>query len=79
MIELAENRYGKSRVRLMKVTRHEHGHDLRALLRSGADDVQIAAAIGALWGQRADRYSELRGLQSADTQAERIEMSYIGG
>jgi urate oxidase len=28
-IELAENRYGKSRVRLMKVTRHEHGHDLR--------------------------------------------------
>jgi urate oxidase len=29
MIELAENRYGKSRVRLVKVTRHEHGHDLR--------------------------------------------------
>lgn len=29
MIELAENRYGKSRVRLMKVTRHDHGHDLR--------------------------------------------------
>ena len=29
MIELAENRYGKSRVRLMKVTRHPNGHDLR--------------------------------------------------
>jgi len=29
MIQLAENRYGKSRVRLMKVTRHDHGHDLR--------------------------------------------------
>lgn len=29
MIELAENRYGKSRVRLMKVTHHDHGHDLR--------------------------------------------------
>ena len=28
MIELAENRYGKSRVRLMKVTRHAHGNDL---------------------------------------------------
>jgi urate oxidase len=28
MIELAENRYGKSRVRLMKVTRHDHGHDV---------------------------------------------------
>jgi len=29
MIELAENRYGKSRVRLMKVTRYDHGQDLR--------------------------------------------------
>lgn len=29
MIELAENRYGKSRVRLMKVTRNADGHDLR--------------------------------------------------
>jgi urate oxidase len=33
MIELTENRYGKSRVRLVKVTRHKHGneqvHDLR--------------------------------------------------
>ena len=29
MIALAENRYGKSRVRLMKVTRHPHGHELR--------------------------------------------------
>jgi urate oxidase len=29
MIELAENRYGKSRVRLMKVTRTPDGHDLR--------------------------------------------------
>ncbi|MCU1320777.1 MAG: urate oxidase [Acidobacteriaceae bacterium] len=28
MIQLAENRYGKSRVRLMKVTRHPHGNDL---------------------------------------------------
>ncbi len=29
MIALAENRYGKARVRLMKVTRHAHGNDLR--------------------------------------------------
>ena len=28
MIELAENRYGKSRVRLIKVTRHDGVHDL---------------------------------------------------
>jgi urate oxidase len=29
MIELADNRYGKSRVRLIKVTRHPHGNYLR--------------------------------------------------
>ena len=29
MIELAENRYGKSRVRLIKVTRGPEGNDLR--------------------------------------------------
>src|SRR5580704_10618199 len=29
MIELAENRYGKSRIRLMKVTRNDDSHDLR--------------------------------------------------
>ncbi|MGH9597707.1 MAG: factor-independent urate hydroxylase [Edaphobacter sp.] len=29
MMELTENRYGKSRVRLMKVTRHGDNHDLR--------------------------------------------------
>ena len=29
MIELAENRYGKSRVRLMKVTRSPKGNELR--------------------------------------------------
>jgi urate oxidase len=28
-VQLAENRYGKSRVRLMKVTRHDEGNDLR--------------------------------------------------
>jgi cyclic pyranopterin phosphate synthase len=53
------------------------GKDLRALLRGGYDDMQIAAAIGAIWAAREDRYSELR---SADTAGlRRIEMSYIGG
>jgi len=28
-VVLQDNKYGKSRVRLMKVTRHAHGHDLR--------------------------------------------------
>src|SRR5262249_53799906 len=34
------------------------GHDLRAALRAGASDDELAALIGAVWAQRADRYSE---------------------
>jgi cyclic pyranopterin phosphate synthase len=60
------------------------GHDLRALLRSGADDAQLSSAIARLWRQRADRYSETRtintaGLSSRSQDAKKIEMSYIGG
>jgi len=33
------------------------GHDLRALLRGGYSDEQIAGAIGLVWGDREDRYS----------------------
>jgi cyclic pyranopterin phosphate synthase len=54
------------------------GHDLRAVLRAGATDPQIAAAIGQIWGDRADRYSELRSA-ATELPAPRIEMSYIGG
>lgn len=53
------------------------GHDLRALLRGGADDQTIQAGIHHLWSARADRYSELR--SSHQGAIERIEMSYIGG
>ena len=53
------------------------GHDLRALLRGGHDDAQIAGAIGLLWQGRADRYSELRSAATAGLR--KIEMSYIGG
>jgi cyclic pyranopterin phosphate synthase len=53
------------------------GHDLRALLRDGASDDQIEAALAAVWRGRDDRYSEIR---SAATVAEpKVEMSYIGG
>ena len=56
------------------------GHDLRALLRGGFNDEQIAGAIGLIWGERADRYSELRGASQALPAGERrIEMHYIGG
>ncbi len=55
----------------------QHGHDLRTLLREGADDARIDAAIAHVWQQREDRYSEIR---TAETAALRkIEMSYIGG
>ena len=60
------------------------GHDLRALLRNGYADDQIAAAVGLIWQNRTDRYSELRAALPADTTpndgaTKRVEMSYIGG
>lgn len=59
------------------------GHDLRALLRGGYSDEQIAGAIGLIWADRADRYSELRSAKSPDagvaSEARRVEMHYIGG
>ena len=55
----------------------QSGHDLRSLLREGADDARLDAAIAAVWQAREDRYSEIR---TAETAALRkIEMSYIGG
>jgi cyclic pyranopterin phosphate synthase len=53
------------------------GYDLRQMLREGAGDAQISAAIGRIWRGRADRYSELRSQATAGLR--RIEMSYIGG
>jgi cyclic pyranopterin phosphate synthase len=63
------------------------GHDLRALLRGGADDAELAAAVRALWSARRDRYSAERSLRAAGDPSAgdgsapepRIEMSYIGG
>jgi len=53
------------------------GHDLRALIRSGATDGQLATAIGDVWSGRGDRYSELRSQATAGLA--KVEMSYIGG
>ena len=47
----------------------DRGHDLRALLRGGYSDEQIAGAIGLIWNGRDDRYSELRGVQAPDSAA----------
>jgi cyclic pyranopterin phosphate synthase len=53
------------------------GTDLRALVRGGASDAELLDAIGAVWGRRTDRYSELRTAETADLP--KVEMSYIGG
>ena len=55
------------------------GDDLRGLLRSGADDAEMAAAITTIWARRSDRYSELRALGQAPVAERKIEMHYIGG
>ena len=36
------------------------GHDLRALIRSGATDEDLAVRLAEIWHVRGDRYSELR-------------------
>ena len=53
------------------------GHDLRALVRGGATDDELDARSAAIWGRRADRYSEIRSENTVDLP--KVEMSYIGG
>lgn len=53
------------------------GFDLKALLRGGASDDEIAAAVASVWRARADRYSELRAAGTPGLP--RVEMSFIGG
>jgi GTP 3',8-cyclase len=53
------------------------GHDLRAVLRQGASDADLAEHLRRIWAVRADRYSEIRSAET--TGLSRIEMSYIGG
>jgi GTP 3',8-cyclase len=53
------------------------GTDLRALVRSSVSDVELGAAIRAVWAVRADRYSELRSEATADLP--RVEMFAMGG
>jgi|TARA_B110000196_G_scaffold319612_1_gene338199 cyclic pyranopterin phosphate synthase len=53
------------------------GHDIRALIHNGTDEVGLQKAIAAIWNLRKDRYSEMRSEETAALP--RIEMSYIGG
>ncbi|MGA8278587.1 MAG: GTP 3',8-cyclase MoaA [Rhodanobacteraceae bacterium] len=54
------------------------GHDLRGVLRSGADDVELSRLVAALWRARDDRYSETRGPDNSVSR-QRVEMYAIGG
>jgi cyclic pyranopterin phosphate synthase len=53
------------------------GMDVRAPLRNGAADEELAGLIAAAWGRRTDRYSELRSMQTAPVR--KAEMSLLGG
>ena len=58
------------------------GHDLRALLRGGSSDEQLATVMAGIWRGRTDRYSDLRSAQTSGPGSDaekKIEMSYIGG
>jgi cyclic pyranopterin phosphate synthase len=53
------------------------GLDLRAPLRLGASDEELAGILRGIWTRRGDRYSELRTSQTSALP--KVEMSYIGG
>ena len=53
------------------------GHDLRAPLRLGASDEELAGELRTIWTGRTDRYSELRTAETGSLP--KVEMSYIGG
>jgi GTP 3',8-cyclase len=55
------------------------GVDLRAPLRGGASDEELAALIASVWSDRTDRYSEERSAETLGPARPRIEMFPIGG
>jgi cyclic pyranopterin phosphate synthase len=62
----------------------ESGFDLKAMLRSGASDDQIAERIRTIWSVRTDRYSDIRWQQVQSggyrpAQHKKIEMITLGG
>ena len=54
------------------------GTDFRALLRSDASDDDLDRVIAEVWGERTDRYSEIRTSETVKIRP-KVEMSYIGG
>jgi len=53
------------------------GHDLRGLLRMGADEAALSLAIQSIWLRRDDRYSMERA--TTEESQPKVEMSFIGG
>ena len=51
------------------------GHDLRGMLRGGADPALLRRTVEDIWRGRSDRYSEERG----SSHQHKAEMSYLGG
>ena len=55
------------------------GHDLRTLLRAGASEDTLVAAIAHVWSGRSDRYSERRHELREHGATRHVEMYAIGG
>jgi cyclic pyranopterin phosphate synthase len=60
------------------------GHDVKAILRSGSSDEQLADFISSIWIKRSDRYSDerLQAMRSAaydPKKNKKIEMIALGG
>ena len=56
------------------------GFDVRAMIRDGATDEELVAAVTGVWENRSDRYSDERTEQTVkNRQGKKINMSYIGG
>jgi cyclic pyranopterin phosphate synthase len=55
------------------------GYDLRTLIRSEASDRTVCDTISDIWNHRKDRYSDERANGRQVQDAEKVEMSHIGG
>ena len=56
------------------------GYDFREILRNEQSDEKILTFFKSFWGERDDRYSELRYFdRNNKNKRNKIEMSYIGG
>lgn len=53
------------------------GFDLRRRLRDGASDDELLQVLTSVWGNRQDRYSELRSQENSNSK--KVEMFHIGG